>query len=329
MILPLQPASPYPPLASQRNRWITELRRPPNPLNSRVPYAFISEQEPDADGAIVTISTIFLTNRQCPWKCVMCDLWQNALPESVPPGAIPAQIDHALAELPPAKHIKLYNAGSFFDPRAIPASDYEAIADRLRPFDRVIVESHPALIAGRCLEFLNLLESKLEIAIGLETAHPEALERLNKGMTIEQFTDAARFLVENDIALRVFLLVHPPFIDSAHAQDCIQRSIEFAFESSATAVSLIPTRTGNGAMEALQTAGDFVPPTLLDLERSLEYGLSLKRGRVFADLWDLQRFSNCPTCFGPRRSRLEQMNLHQSLLPAIPCGACGCATGGQ
>jgi len=328
MILPLQPASPYPPQASQRNRWVTDLRRPPNPLNPQLPYSFLSEQEPDADGTIVTVSTIFLTNRQCPWKCVMCDLWQNALPESVPPGAIPAQIDHALAQLPPANHIKLYNAGSFFDPRAIPPSDYGAIADRTRLFDRVIIESHPALIAARCDAFIDLLEPKLEVAIGLETAHPDALERLNKGMTLDEFTNAARFLSERDIALRVFLLVHPPFIDPAHAHEWVQRSIGFAFGSGATAVSLIPTRTGNGAMEALQAAGDFVPPTLFDLERSLEYGLSLKHGRVFADLWDLDRFSKCPICFGARRSRLEQMNLHQSLLPAIQCDACGDATGG-
>ncbi len=322
MKLPQPPASPYPSQSSERNRWVTDLRRAPNPLDPQVPYAFISEQEPDATANIVTVSTIFLTNRQCPWKCVMCDLWQNALPESVPPGAIPAQIDHALSRLPPASHIKLYNAGSFFDPSAIPPDDYPAIAERVRHFDRVIVESHPALIAARCFEFRDMLDAQLEVAIGLETAHPEALERLNKGMTLDEFSTAADLLRAESIALRVFLLVHPPFIDRAQTDDWLRCSIDFSFDRGATAVSLIPTRTGNGAMEALEAAGEFVTPMLADLERGIEYGLSLHRGRVFADLWDLERFSNCATCFLPRKARLAEMNLHQTSLPPILCDAC-------
>ncbi len=59
----------------------------------------------------------------------MCDLWRNTLTETVPRGAIPQQIDYALAQLPAARQIKLYNSGSFFDKQAIPPEDYEAIAD--------------------------------------------------------------------------------------------------------------------------------------------------------------------------------------------------------
>ncbi len=45
--------------------------------------------------------------------------------------------------------MKLYNAGSFFDPRAVPESDYDDIAAQLVGLERVIVESHPALIGAR------------------------------------------------------------------------------------------------------------------------------------------------------------------------------------
>lgn len=61
----------------------------------------------------------------------MCDLWTSTLPGDTPRGAIPAQIRAALAELPPARRIKLYNAGSFFDPKAIPPDDDGEIADLL------------------------------------------------------------------------------------------------------------------------------------------------------------------------------------------------------
>ncbi len=45
------------------------------------PYAFLSEDERSREGAIVPVNTIFLTNRECPWHCVMCDLWKNTLAE--------------------------------------------------------------------------------------------------------------------------------------------------------------------------------------------------------------------------------------------------------
>jgi radical SAM enzyme (TIGR01210 family) len=314
---------PYPSSTSARNRWIAAHRPPHNQVDPSKPYAFLSEEEPDASGNIVRTSTIFLTNRECPWKCVMCDLWRNTTEHPVPPGTIPAQIDHALAALPPASQVKLYNSGSFFDLQAIPISDHSAIAARLANFNRVIVESHPLLVGQSCLAFRSMLHGQLEVAMGLETARPEALNRLNKGMTLDDFAKAARFLRDHDISLRTFLLVQPPFIPLTEAEFWLHHSIDFAFDHGASVVSLIPTRAGNGAMEQLQAAGDFTAPTLANLERAANYGLSLSRGRIFADLWDLHRFSTCPTCFDARRERLHQMNLTQRLPPPITCPACG------
>jgi uncharacterized Fe-S cluster-containing MiaB family protein len=261
------------------------------------------------------------------------------------------------------KQIKLYNSGSFFDPRAIPPEDHEAIAQRGAGFERVIVECHPALVGESVLTFRDLLDAigdanppshghrggagcpqpaearrsgdttpchgipthgfgarpKLEVAMGLETAHPEVLKRLNKRMTLEQFRRAADFLRKNSIALRVFVLVKPPFQDEAEALHWAQRSIDFAFDCAATAVSLIPARPGNGALEVLAGQGEFSPPKLAMLEAALDYGVSLKRGRVFADLWDLEKFSECGECFEQRRARLQEMNLSQTVLPQVQC----------
>jgi uncharacterized Fe-S cluster-containing MiaB family protein len=141
----------YPTLPAERDRWILARRGPRNTLDPRRPYALLSEVEPDASRDPITVSTIFLTNRECPWRCLMCDLWRNTLTESVPAGAIPEQIRAALARLPPARWVKLYNAGSFFDPRAIPREDRRSIARLLSGFERVIVESPPALCGDSTL----------------------------------------------------------------------------------------------------------------------------------------------------------------------------------
>jgi len=258
---------------------------------------------------MVLVNTVFLTNRECPWKCVMCDLWKNTLAEPVPVGTIPAQIEYALAQLPAAPHIKLYNSGSFFDPRAIPVADYAAIAALVGRYEHVIVESHPALAGDGCLRFRDLLSGRLEVAMGLETVHPEVLPRLNKGMTLEQFRAAADFLSANGIDLRAFILMKPPFMRDGEAVEWACRSVDFAFECGASAATLIPTRGGE-------------QPSLAMLEESVEYGVALDQGRVFADLWDLRRFSRCDECFDARAERLHRMNLDQTLAPRIECGAC-------
>jgi radical SAM enzyme (TIGR01210 family) len=256
----------------------------------------------------------------------MCDLWKNSLDERVPPGTIPEQIRHALTRLQPARQIKLYNAGSFFDPQQIPFEDDEAIAQEIDGFDRVIVESHPAFLSGayaeRSLRFKALISGQLEVAIGLETAHPEVLARLNKRMTLDAFRRATDFLHRHDIALRVFVLLSPPFMPAGEAVEWACRSIDVAADCGATACSVIPTRGGNGAMEALGDA--FTPPRLPELESVIEYGLSRRAGpygpamRVFADLWDINRFFSCE-CSPARAARLAAMNLEQRIAPDVSC----------
>jgi radical SAM enzyme (TIGR01210 family) len=310
---------PYPEQSSERDRWILARRGPRNQLDPRRPYGFLVEDERSESGEVVSVATIFLTNRECPWRCLMCDLWRNTLTVPVPAGAIPAQIDYALDRLPPARQIKLYNSGSFFDHRAIPPSDYEAIAARLRGFERVIVESHPALIDEDCLRFRDLLDGRLEVAMGLETVHPEVLPRLNKRMTADDLFRAATKLRHGGIALRVFILVKPPFLNETEALDWAARSLDFAFDCGAGVAVLIPTRFGNGAMEALESSGEFSPPLLATLEAVAAYGLELERGRVFADLWDLERLADCPHCFPARAARLHTMNLRQTIMPPVSC----------
>jgi radical SAM enzyme (TIGR01210 family) len=309
----------YPQAPADRTRWILSQRGEKTRLDSNRPYAFFLEHELGPARELLPTATIFLTNRECPWRCLMCDLWRNTTDETVAAGAIPAQIRFALEQIPRARQIKLYNSGSFFDPQAIPREDWPAIAALTREFERVIVECHPALISERCADFAAIIGGKLEIAMGLETANPDALEKLNKRMTIDSFRTAADKLREMEIDLRVFILVKPPFIEDSAVMEWTCRSIDLALECGASVISLIPTRTGNGAMDELAGHGLFSEPALELVEHALDYGIGLGRARVFADLWDLRRFSRCAKCFEPREARLYQMNSTQIVLLRVPC----------
>jgi archaeosine synthase beta-subunit len=329
---------PYPEETSAQRKWIEQRRGPRHHVDPWKPHAFFVEQECAENRAVVPVITIFLTNRECPWRCLMCDLWKDTLTDTVPLGAIPAQIDHALQHCNllgtdpfaegsvPGKynlwHIKLYNSGSFFDGRAIPVADYPDIARRLSSFQRVIVECHPKLISDEVLRFRDLIGTQLEIAMGLETANPDLLARLNKGMTLHDFAIAAKFLTSHGIAVRAFILLKPPFTTEAEGIHWAKRSIDFAFDSGVGVACVIPTRPGNGALDELVTRGEFSSPSLHSLEDVLDYGVSLNGGRVFADLWDLERFSTCRECFEARKGRLNTITLTQQPRRRIICPKC-------
>lgn len=330
--------SHFPAGAAARDRFVLE-RRPARTLHD--PWraqGVLVEDERAADGTVARTATVFLTGRECPWRCVMCDLWLHTTETDTPRGAIAAQVAAARRTLndahPPVSQVKLYNAGSFFDPRAVPDEDYDDVAAGLAGVARVIVESHPSLVGIRTRRFFDALRrvqlperppAALEVAMGLETTHPDALERLNKRMTVDGFAAAADRLRSLGIALRVFLLVSPPFVPKSERDEWLLRSVDVAVAAGASVISLIPTRTGNGSLEALAGEGWFEPPRLSDLERSLVLAQARTCGdgvRVFADVWDLALFSDCPHCLDARRVRLRTMNLEQRPLPPISCQHC-------
>ncbi len=309
----------------ERTAWITAQRSARRDgIDPFKPHGFFAEEECSNSGRIVNSAVILLTNKECPWRCLMCDLWQNTLTQTVPLGAIPQQIDYALAQLnSKPEQIKLYNSGSFFDPAAIPLSDYPAIADNVSFAQHVVVEAHPRLVGEKALRLRDLLSGSLQVAMGLETVHPEILPRLNKKFELAHFAQAADFLRREKIAMRAFVLVKAPFMNETEGLEWAVKSAEFAFACGATVVSLIPTRPGNGAMDRLMKAGEFAPPRLATLERALELAINLRQGRVFADTWNLEQFSTCSTCLEKRRQRLHILNLTQEILATIDCPVCG------
>ncbi len=301
------------------DRWVTSARMKKNPVDPFRAYAIHKEPELSYAGIIEDTGTIFLANRECPFRCLMCDLWKNTTDHKVPSGAIPGQIKAALAELGQVQHVKLYNSGNFFDKQAIPPEDYSSIVSLLNNYSSVIIENHPNLINDDCLKFRDILKPELEIAMGLETVHPEILPKLNKKMTLKDFEKASRFLHDHSIRTRAFILLKTPFMEEQEGVEWAKRSIDFAFDCSVSCCVVIPTRSGNGALDQLEKNGYFSKPSVQSLEEVLAYGIDINRGRVFADLWDLGYFSECDQCLDERRERMSRMNLYQELQSPVLC----------
>jgi len=285
-----------------------------NAVSSKRPYAFFLEQETNRQGSIDSVATIFLTNRECPFHCVMCDLWKNTLTESVQPGEIPEQIQFAVAQLHGADSIKLYNSGNFFDPKAIPFSDHYLIAEMVRNYSTVIVENHPKLCTPLCEDFKKLIApAAFEIAIGLETCHEPSLQWLNKSFALSDFATAVTLLRRSEIFVRVFLLLGLPQLSRSESVEWTLRSIEYAASLGVDTFSIIPTRSDSPAFEPFKKSGQFLEPTGDQIEETVERAMKLNAGRVFMDLWDAERFFSTESSSRSGIERIRALNLSQRL----------------
>ena len=312
------------PAADQR---IRSLRPPKEQLDPNRAHGSVIEEERRPDGKVERALTVFLTGAECSFTCSFCDLWRWTIDGLTPAGALPRQLESVLQVLdePLPDRLKLYNASNFFDQRAVPSEDLPTIATLAGSFAGVTVESHANTIGPKALAFARQIPGRLEIAIGLETIHPLAAAQLNKRLDLERFDSAARFLAENGIDLRVFVLLGAPFIPVNESIEWTVRTVEYAVEQGASIVSIIPVRGGNGEIERLQALGDFVPPTLTELEGALEQCLRCAPTVVTADLWDVERLPSCEQCRAERVERLRRMNVTGSAEPRIACAVCRAA----
>ena len=307
------------------DRRIRSLRDPKPVHDPFAPPRFVVEQEL-RKGRLERSLTVFLAGAECPFTCVFCDLWQHTIDGATPPGALPAQVRLALAaaaaDPETIDRIKLYNAGNWFDLRAVPRSDLDTLGRILAPFRAVTVESHARMVGPRCREFAGRIGGRLEVAIGLETIHPGALPRLNKGMDLADFDRAAAWLGSQDIDLRVFALVGTPFILPEETISWTVRTAEYALARGAALVSLIPVRPGPGELARLAAQGEFTAPSLLHVEEALDRCFQQGMSAVTVDLWDTDLLSACPTCRGARVDRLHTLNRTGASAAAISCPTC-------
>jgi uncharacterized Fe-S cluster-containing MiaB family protein len=326
------------------DRRIRSLRPPKARIDPYVAHGSVLEQERRPGGKIEHALTVFLTGAECPFTCSFCDLWQWTLDGPTPPGALTRQLDSVLnaregwARADQTRdgearegatpdggtpdRLKLYNASNFFDQRAVPLEDVVGIAKLAAPFAAVTVESHANTIGAKTIEFARQIPGRLEVAVGLETIHPAAAAQLNKRLDLARFDSATRFLSDNDIDLRVFVLLGAPYVPMDETVAWTVRTVEYAVERGASVVSIIPVRGGNGELERLQGMGQFTPPTLSQLEESLDLSLQFTSAVVTADLWDVDRMPACELCHTERVERLARLNITGRAESRVFC-ACG------
>lgn len=281
----------------------------PNPFE---PVAAFHESELGSDGRMLDTATILIANRECPFRCIYCDLWKHTLDTPTPVGAVPQQIATAFEQLGRSEfeQVKLYNAGNWFDGQAIPKRDHIAIADLLQSCERVVIENHPKLCDERVLAFRDLVPGKLEIALGVETVDDAILRRLDKSLTLADSELAIEFLRRHAIDVRAFLLFPPPYQTGDIVTPAVH-AVEWCLARETTAVVLIPLRVDSGIMPQLVSEGVARKPLLEEIESVAAHfsnGTGARLGRVFIDLWDADQHFRAEPNFETRLARLRRFN---------------------
>jgi radical SAM enzyme (TIGR01210 family) len=310
---------------SAADRRIRSLRPPKPHVDPYVAHGTVVEDERRPDGRIERALTVFLAGAECPFTCSFCDLWRYTIDGPTPPGALVAQLERVLADVaePLPDRLKLYTASNFFDRRAVPPEDLTELARLAAPFASVTVESHASTIGPGVAAFARMLRGRLEVAMGLETIHPVAAERLNKRLTLSRFDRAAASLSADGIDVRAFVLLGVPHVAPEESVEWTVRTAEHAARQGAAVVSIIPVRGGNGEMERLAAVGEFTPPTLSQLEDALDRCAHIANMVVTADSWDVEKFARCEVCLAVRKERLCRINVSGRAEPRIVCDVCG------
>lgn len=297
------------------SRMVLAARGAKAPLTPQAIPRVVTESEPDAAGESALASTVFLLGKECPFRCLMCDLWRHTTDHRTEPGSLVRQLVAVLPQITHRDTLKLYNASNFFDPQAVPTTDLVALADLVRDFKCVVVENHPKLLGPSVREFAERLSGQLQVAMGLETADPVRLAWLNKQMTVADYDRACETLRGWGVSIRTFLLLPAPGVPPAEVVDHTLASVRHALLMGSEVTSLIPLRGGNGILDELIAAGQVILADGRQLLQTFEQAIALPRGkhqRVLLDLWDAAIHFQALADVDLVVKQLEQWNLNQT-----------------
>jgi radical SAM enzyme (TIGR01210 family) len=250
--------------------------------------------------------TIILRTKGCSWAlgemggCSMCGYIQDANINSVKPELILSQFDYAfndkLKEIEKDNNnyiLKIFNSGSFFDDQEVPDQVREQIYEKISKIPKikeVIVESRVEYINHEKLAKMrdSMRDKHVEIGIGLESANDHIRQNfINKGLTLDDFKIALKACKDNNIGVKAYLLLKPPFVNEQGAIDDCVSSIRTCINLAVDTISINPLNIQKGSLaEYLWRQNRYRPPWFYSLIKCLKNAINqedLNETRVLSD----------------------------------------------
>ncbi|MFH1402807.1 MAG: DUF5591 domain-containing protein [Candidatus Altiarchaeota archaeon] len=185
--------------------------------------------------------TLILNYGRCGWgSCLFCGYGRSS-GRKPDVDALKREFDDFFGKMgEDAEEVKVFSSGSFLDDRQIPAEARRHFIGKCMEKDirRVTIESRPEYVTKEKLEEFEGV--KVTLAIGLESADNQVLERINKGFRREDYERAADIVKKSGGDVRTYLLVNPPYVKDVCKS--VDDSVEYALKHSDSIVliNLLP-----------------------------------------------------------------------------------------
>ena len=265
---------------------------------------------------------ILLDTRGCSWRsCYMCG-YNN---ETKTNEDIIAQTTAALEQYGGEEIIKIFTSGSFLDTREISREERKKIFEILPEVD-ITIETRPEFVTASAME--NLRGKKMEIAVGLESANNEVLNRcVNKGFDVRDFVGASRMIREGGFSVKSYLLLKPPFMSESDALHDLKDSIDFCVRYADT-ISVNPVNVQRGTVvEKLWVEKRYRPPWLWSLRDVLLHSQKYLDKVVVTTMptggGRSRGVHNCFHCDGTFLNAIDECRIAQDYEPLSDL-QCGC-----
>ncbi|NHJ46828.1 MAG: TIGR01210 family radical SAM protein [Asgard group archaeon] len=151
--------------------------------------------------------------------------------------------------------VKIFNSGSFLDSKEIPIEAQTAIFKeicKLENVSEIIIESRPEYITKKSLNRLTSIigeEKQLEIGIGLESSNDSIrINNINKGFLFEDFSKAVKITLNEQVRVKSYVLLKPPFLTELEAIKDTYQTILDAIKIGSRSISINPLNVQNGTI---------------------------------------------------------------------------------
>ena len=285
-------------------------------------------------GKIVDTLVIIFRTRGCTWAyksgCSMCGYFNDSAWEKVSDEELISQFNIAMEKFKDQKFVKIFNSGSFLDEKEISKNVRDKILkDLSTKVEKVSFESRPEYITNESIKDIkDILKDKvIEIGIGLETADDEIRKNcINKGFTFKDFKKSVDILKKNNIRLKTYVLIKPPFLTEKEsindAIDTVKKIKDFT-----DVISFNPCNVQKKTVvEYLWKKNIYRPPWLFSVVKILKESKKIvdENVRLKCDVaggGSIRGARNCKNCDKKYLKKISKFSLNQdpNLFEKLDC----------
>jgi len=277
------------------------------------------------DKKIVDTFVIILRTRGCSWAlksgCSMCGYFNDSAFEEVTGKDLFSQYNKAMERYNGEKFVKIFNSGSFLDDSEVSIDVRNNILDDLNEkTKKVSFESRPEYIKNKTIdEIKKTYENKIEIGIGLETADDFIRNSIiNKGFTYKSYKKSVDLLMKNNIDIKTYVLIKPPFLTEKQSIDDAISTVE-KIKDSSNVISFNPCNVQRRTvLEYLWKRKKYRPPWLFSIVEILKEskkitGFNVRLKCDIAGGGNIRGAHNCKNCDKKYLDAIYDFSLNQNV----------------